>query len=175
MDAALAIMAAAQTMSIASIRVHLLNFRGIKKRFDVIFKGSDCVIIDDYAHHPTEIKATMQSLKTYAQLKGFDRVIAIWQPHKYSRTIDNLQAFVECFEGADELVILPVWAASEEHREIDFATEFGRYNLILADKLHREGDTIQVITSDTVYTTYDKDLIVGFGAGDLTYQLRGTK
>lgn len=175
MDASLAIIAAAQTMSIASIRVHLLNFRGIKKRFDVIFKGSDRVIIDDYAHHPTEIKATMQSLKIYAKLKEFDRVIAIWQPHKYSRTIDNLQAFVECFEGVDELVILPVWAASEEHREIDFAGEFARYNLVLADKLHREDDTIQVIVGDTVLKTFEKDLIVGFGAGDLTYQLQGIK
>ena len=175
MDASLAIMAAAQTMSIASIRAHLLNFRGIKKRFDVIFKGLDCVIIDDYAHHPTEIKATMQSLITYAQLKGFERVTAIWQPHKYSRTMDNLQAFIECFEGVDELVILPVWAASEEHQDIDFAGQFSRYNLVLADKLEREGDTIQVIVTDEVFKTYDKDLIVGFGAGDLTYQLRGIK
>jgi UDP-N-acetylmuramate--alanine ligase len=171
----LAIIAAAQAMSIASIRVHLLNFRGIKKRFDVIFKGSDRVIVDDYAHHPTEIKATMQSLKIYADLKGFEKVIAIWQPHKYSRTIDNLQAFIECFEGVDELVILPVWAASEEHRDIDFADKFGRYNLILADKLHRKGDTIEVIIANEVHTTYDKNLIVGFGAGDLTYQLRGVK
>jgi UDP-N-acetylmuramate--alanine ligase len=175
MDAALAIMAAAQTMSIASIRVHLLNFRGIKKRFDVIFKGSDRVIIDDYAHHPTEIKATMQSLKTYTELKGFEHIIAIWQPHKYSRTIDNLDAFVECFEGCDTLIILPVWAASEEPREIDFKGRFGRYNLIMADKLHREGDTIQVIVGNEVVNTYDKNVIVGFGAGDLTYQLRGTK
>jgi UDP-N-acetylmuramate--alanine ligase len=175
MDASLAIMAAAQTMSIASIRVHLLNFRGIKKRFDVIFKGSDRVIIDDYAHHPTEIKATMQSLKTYTELKGFEHIIAIWQPHKYSRTIDNLDAFVECFEGCDTLIILPVWAASEEPREIDFKGRFGRYNLIMADKLHREGDTIQVIVGNEVVNTYDKNVIVGFGAGDLTYQLRGTK
>jgi UDP-N-acetylmuramate--alanine ligase len=175
MDASLAIMAAAQTMSIASIRVHLLNFRGIKKRFDVIFKGSDRVIIDDYAHHPTEIKATMQSLKTYAELKGFKRIIAIWQPHKYSRTIDNLDAFVACFEGCSELVILPVWAASEEVREIDFTGRFSRYNLTMSDKLHRAGDTIESIIGDAVVQTYDHDLIVGFGAGDLTYQLRGTK
>jgi len=175
MDAALAILAAVQTMSVAAIRANLLHFRGIKKRFDVIFKGSDRVIIDDYAHHPTEVKATMESLKIYAGLKGFTRIIAIWQPHKYSRTIDNLDAFVECFEGADELLILPVWAASEEAREIDFEGRFARYNLTLCDKINREGDTIQSITEDQVVKTYDRDLIVGFGAGDLTYQLRGTK
>jgi len=175
MDASLAILAAAQTMSLAAIRANILHFKGIKKRFDVIFKGSDRVIIDDYAHHPTEIKATMESLKIYAELKGFDRIIAIWQPHKYSRTIDNLDAFVACFEGCDELVILPVWAASEEVREIDFTGRFGHYNLTMSDKLHRAGDTIESIIGDTVVQTYDHDLIVGFGAGDLTYQLRGTK
>lgn len=175
MDASLAILAAAQTMSVASIRANLLHFKGIKKRFDVIFKGSDRVIIDDYAHHPTEIKATMESLTTYAKLKGFERIVAIWQPHKYSRTIDNLDAFVECFAGVDELIILPVWAASEEPREIDFEGRFGHYNLVMCDKLHRAGDTIQTLNGDTVLKTYDRDLIVGFGAGDLTYQLRGTK
>lgn len=175
MDASLAILAAAQTMSVAAIRANILHFKGIKKRFDVIFKGSDRVIIDDYAHHPTEIKATMESLKIYAELKGFKRIIAIWQPHKYSRTIDNLDAFVACFEGCAELVILPVWAASEEAREIDFAGRFGHYNLTMSDKLHRAGDTIESIIGDAVVQTYDHDLIVGFGAGDLTYQLRGTK
>lgn len=175
MDASLAILAAAQTMSVASIRANLLHFKGIKKRFDVIFKGSDRVIIDDYAHHPTEIKATMESLTTYAKLKGFERIVAIWQPHKYSRTIDNLDAFVECFEGVDELIILPVWAASEEHREIDFEGRFGHYNLVMCDKLRRVGDTIETVKADTALKIYDRDLIVGFGAGDLTYQLRGTK
>ncbi len=175
MDASLAILAAVQTMSVAAIRANLLHFKGIKKRFDVIFKGTERVIIDDYAHHPTEIKATMESLKTYAKLKGFDRIIAIWQPHKYSRTIDNLDAFVECFEGCDELVILPVWAASEEPRDIDFEGRFARYAPLMCDKLHREGDTIEALIGESVAKTYDKGLIVGFGAGDLTYQLRGTK
>ena len=175
MDASLAILAAVQTMSVAAIRANLLHFKGIKKRFDVIFKGTERVIIDDYAHHPTEIKATMESLKTYAALKGFDRIIAIWQPHKYSRTIDNLDAFVECFEGCDELVILPVWAASEEPREIDFEGRFARYAPLMCDKLHRAGDTIETLIGEAVAKTYDKGLIVGFGAGDLTYQLRGTK
>ena len=175
MDASLAILAAIQTMSVAAIRANLLHFKGIKKRFDVIFKGSERVIIDDYAHHPTEIKATMESLKTYARLKGFDRITAIWQPHKYSRTIDNLDAFVECFEGCDELVILPVWAASEEPREIDFEGRFARYTPLMCDHLNRSGDVIEAVTGDEVVRTYDRGLIVGFGAGDLTYQLRGVK
>lgn len=175
MDAALAILAAVQTMSVAAIRANLLHFKGIKKRFDVIFKGSKHILIDDYGHHPTEIKATMQSLKTYAELKGFDQISVIWQPHKYSRTIDNLDAFVECFEGVNELVILPVWAASEEPREIDFEGRFARYNPLMCDKLVREGDVIHAVKNGEVVKVFDRGLITGFGAGDLTYQLRGVK
>jgi UDP-N-acetylmuramate--alanine ligase len=72
-------------------------------------------------------------------------------------------------------VILPVWAASEEHREIDFAGRFARYNLLMCDHINRSGDVIDALIGDEAVRTYDKGLIVGFGAGDLTYQLRGTR
>ncbi len=175
LDASLAIMAAAQSMSVASIRANLLHFKGNKKRFDVVFKGREFIIIDDYAHHPTEIKATMSSIRVYENLKKLPSVSVIWQPHKYSRTIDNLDAFVECFDGCDELIILPVWAASEEYREIDFVGKFSRYNLILADDINRDGDSIDIIKDGSVIKTIERDLIVGFSAGDLTYKLRGSK
>lgn len=172
-DAALAILAAKEEMNIEDIRKNLLNFKGIKKRFDIINIENDSVIIDDYGHHPTEVKATMQSVTEYARLKGFNKITAIWQPHKYSRTIDNLEAFVSCFEGCDELVILPVWAAGEEMRAIDFEKEFARYNLIMADALKREGSSINLIKSNQTIKELREGIIVGFGAGDITYQLRG--
>ena len=172
-DAALAILAAKEEMDIEDIRKNLLNFKGIKKRFDIINIENDSVIIDDYGHHPTEVKATMQSVTEYARLKGFNKITAIWQPHKYSRTIDNLEAFVSCFEGCDELVILPVWAAGEEMRAIDFEKEFARYNLIMADALKREGSSINLIKANQTIKELREGIIVGFGAGDITYQLRG--
>ena len=134
LDASLAILAAHESMDIDEIRTNLLNFKGIKKRFDIINLEENGVIIDDYGHHPTEIKATFNSVKEYANLKGFDKITAIWQPHKYSRTIDNLEEFTKCFEGADELIILPVWAAGEATKEIDFVKKFAHYNLTMADK-----------------------------------------
>jgi UDP-N-acetylmuramate--alanine ligase len=82
LDAALAIIAASESMDIETIRTKLLNFKGIKKRFDIVGMEDNRVIIDDYGHHPTEIKATFESVKEYAQLKGFDKITAIWQPHK---------------------------------------------------------------------------------------------
>ena len=173
LDAALAIVTAKESMDIEEIRTKLLNFKGIKKRFDIVGMEENRVIIDDYGHHPTEIKATFESVKEYAQLKGFDKITAIWQPHKYSRTIDNLDAFIKCFEGADELIILPVWAASEAPREIDFEQKFKHYNLTMADSIKRANNTIRVIKDAQDLETIDKGLIIGFGAGDITYQIRG--
>ena len=173
-DAALAILAAHESMDIQTIRKNLLNFKGIKKRFDIVGFENDSVIIDDYGHHPTEIKATFESVKEYAALKGFDKITAIWQPHKYSRTIDNLDAFIKCFDGAAELIILPVWSAGETARDIDFQESFKDYNLTMADKISRANNTITVIKDNKNLETLDKGLIIGFGAGDITYQIRGT-
>jgi len=172
-DAALAILAAHESMDIKTIKENLLTFKGIKKRFDIISIEDESVIIDDYGHHPTEIKATFESVKEYAQLKGFDKITAIWQPHKYSRTIDNLEEFIKCFKGAKELIILPVWAAGETPREIDFKEKFKDYNLTMADSIERANNTIKVIKDKKDLETLDKGLIIGFGAGDITYQIRG--
>ncbi|DAB28864.1 MAG: UDP-N-acetylmuramate--L-alanine ligase [Sulfurimonas sp. RIFOXYD12_FULL_33_39] len=174
LDAALAILAANESMDIEEIREKILTFKGIKKRFDIVGAEHDSVIIDDYGHHPTEIKATFESVKEYALLKGFDKITAIWQPHKYSRTVDNLEEFIKCFEGAQELIILPVWSAGEASRDIDFAEKFKRYNLIMADNITRANNTITIIKDKEALKTLDKGLIIGFGAGDLTYQIRGT-
>ena len=174
LDAALAILAAKESMDMELIRKNLLTFKGIKKRFDIIEAQEDSVIIDDYGHHPTEIKATFESVQEYAKLKGFEKITAIWQPHKYSRTLDNLDEFINCFEGAQELIILPVWAAGEKQRDINFQEKFKRYNLIMADSIQRSNNHILVIKDRKNIQTIDKGLIIGFGAGDITYQIRGT-
>ncbi len=173
LDASLAILAALESQDVLTIRKKLLDFKGIKKRFDIVGLKNNGVIIDDYAHHPTEIKATFESIKEYALLKGFNKIVAIWQPHKYSRTIDNLEAYTKCFEGANELIILPVWEAGESKRDIDFKTNFSSYNLTLADSIKRESNTINIQKDNHTLKTFDEGLIIGFGAGDLTYQIRG--
>lgn len=162
LDASLAILAALNELDIETIRANLLNYKGIKKRFDVILKQDNFVVIDDYAHHPTEITATLKSVFIYADLIGLKKVSAIWQPHKYSRTIRELDKFVECFEGVDQLVILPVWGASEDPVEIDFATRFAKYKPCFATTIKDALDLCDL----------NSGMVVGFGAGDITYQLR---
>ncbi|MCB4753114.1 MAG: hypothetical protein LGB01_02645 [Sulfurovum sp.] len=151
----------------------MICYKGVKKRFDIIQNQKQIVVIDDYGHHPTEIKATMHSLQVYKKLQGFHTLSVIWQPHKYSRTIDNLHGFVECFEGVDELVILPIWSAGELSIDIDLKGAFSRYELLMADTVTREDSVVKVLKDGKVIRQYSEGLVAAFGAGDVTYQIRG--
>ena len=171
-DAACAILAASQTMEVDAIKENLAKYKGIKKRFDIVQKSEDLIVIDDYAHHPTEIKATLESVELYNKYKKLDKKIVIWQPHKYSRTMDNLEAFKECFKGCDELIVLPVWTVAEDIREIDFAKEFAHYNTTFCTKIDTTKGKLNLIEGDEIIRTIDSGLVLGVGAGDITYQLR---
>ncbi|MGL4642183.1 MAG: UDP-N-acetylmuramate--L-alanine ligase [Cetobacterium sp.] len=88
----------------------LLKFKGAKRRYDILH--SDKIrIIDDYAHHPTEIKATIQGAKTIEK----NKTIAIFQPHRYSRVNFLLNEFKGSFEGVDEVILMPVYSAGENN------------------------------------------------------------
>ena len=172
-DGSLAILAALNELDIETIRKNISSYKGIKKRFDVVQSNEQFVVIDDYAHHPTEIKATMNAVLEYDKLKKMSKKVVIWQPHKYSRTIDNLEGFKKCFDGCDELVILPIWTvAGEKKVEINFAKEFAKYNPIFAHSIQTTQGKIQLISDNKVIKVYEDGLIVGVGAGDITYQLR---
>ena len=174
LDAALAILAALELgEEVEDIRLNLLNYKGIKKRFDIVQNQEQMVVIDDYGHHPTEIKVTMESLQVYKKLRGFNTLNVIWQPHKYSRTMDNLPAFVQCFEGVDELVILPIWSAGELPVDIDLKGAFSRYKLLIADSITKENCTVKVFKDGHIIREYYEGLVTSFGAGDITYQIRG--
>ncbi|MDD5405570.1 MAG: UDP-N-acetylmuramate--L-alanine ligase [Sulfurovaceae bacterium] len=174
LDASLAIMAAKELgEDIEDIRNRLKKYKGIKKRFDIIQNNKNCIVIDDYGHHPTEIKATIKALKVFKDLRGLDKLTIIWQPHKYSRTIDNLPGFVKCFEGVDKLVILPIWSAGELEVAIDLKGAFSSYSPIMADRITKEDNIVKVYKDNHVIKEISDGLITAFGAGDITYQIRG--
>lgn len=172
-DASLAILAANSMIGLEEIRENLKKFKGIKKRFDILVANDNFALIDDYGHHPTEIKATLKSAKEYARLLGLEKITAIFQPHRYSRLKSNLQGFKECFDGVDELVVLPVYSAGEEPNGIDIKDEFK--GAIFADNIHRNGDAIEFYDSFGVKHSLSSGLVIGFGAGDISYQLRGER
>lgn len=171
LNASLAILASLDELPLEQIRANLKNFKGIKKRFDIVSKNP-CIIIDDYAHHPTEIKATLQAVKIYTQEHKDLPIICIWQPHKYSRFLDNQEAFIECFKGCDRLIILPVWKAGEKHIDIPFPTLFSSYSPTFASHIKQIDGKIHLYEGENLLEVLDSGLIIGFGAGDITYQLR---
>ncbi len=91
------------------IRRALAEFRGVQRRFTLAGEVDGVRIIDDYAHHPTEIAAVLAT----ARLAGCGRVMAVMQPHRYTRLSALLDEFAHCFSQADKVLIAPVYAAGE--------------------------------------------------------------
>lgn len=172
MNAAAAILLSSSILPIETIRENLKNFCGIKKRFDIIQK-SRLTLIDDYAHHPTEIKVTLDAARIYAKFKGIHKITAIWQPHKFSRLRDNLEGFRNCFTECDELVILPVFSAGERRMDFDMPRLFAQYKPIFATHIQREGERLLFMDTHRVVGVLDCGIGIGLGAGDITYQIRG--
>jgi UDP-N-acetylmuramate--alanine ligase len=91
-------------------RETLTEFRGVNRRFELKGEADGVVVIDDYAHHPTEIQATLAAARDRFPAA---RLWAVWQPHTYSRTRQLLAEFAESFGEADRVIVLPVYAARE--------------------------------------------------------------
>lgn len=87
----------------------LEGFRGASRRFDIKVRTKDFFLVDDYAHHPAEIRMTLGAARSYAP----SRLVAVFQPHRYSRTQALAEEFASAFGEADEVVITDVYAASE--------------------------------------------------------------
>ena len=92
------------------LRASLKTFGGAKRRFDFYVKREDFVLMDDYAHHPDEIKASIKSVK---QLFAGRNVTVVFQPHLYSRTHDLVEGFAEALSLPDRVILLPIYPARE--------------------------------------------------------------
>jgi len=142
----------------------LAAFQGVGRRFEVIGTVNEITVIDDYAHHPTEVKATLET----ARLSG-RRVICLFQPHRYSRTAALFEEFARAFAAADQVLLHRIYSAGEAPIEgIDAAT--------LAESIRRQSN-VPVIYSDDLTPLEEEaaraarpgDLIITMGAGDITY------
>ncbi len=92
----------------------LAEFSGTGRRFDLVGESSGITVIDDYAHHPTEVRATLAAARLrYPQA----RIWAVWQPHTYSRTLALLDDFISAFQIADQVIVTDVYAAREKRQE----------------------------------------------------------
>ncbi len=92
-----------------TIQRGLLNFQGVGRRLEKIYENASFLVMDDYGHHPTEVKATISTIKRIETRP----VCVVFEPHRFSRTQNFWEEFQTCYEGADELFIAPIYAASE--------------------------------------------------------------
>jgi UDP-N-acetylmuramate--alanine ligase len=88
----------------------LSSFRGVDRRFQQRGRARGVTVVDDYGHHPTEIRATLEAARAFS--KG--KIHVVFQPHRFSRTADLLDQFSGAFKDADTVIVLPIYAASEE-------------------------------------------------------------
>jgi UDP-N-acetylmuramate--alanine ligase len=143
------------------IRKVIGNFRGANRRFNITHIDSDIFVIDDYAHHPTEIKATLKSLEDSGK-----RIVAVFQPHRYSRTKYLKEEFGRCFDLVDHLVITDIYSAHE--RPID-----GVSALDLCESVKRYGHkNVNFVAKDAIiqhlkYVVKRGDVVFILGAGDI--------
>lgn len=109
---AVAAIAVASSLGIENdkIKVAVENFRGVKRRFEYIIKNDRIVFVDDYAHHPEELRALINGAKALFKQK---KCTVIFQPHLFSRTRDLAEGFAEVLDLADEVILLPIYPARE--------------------------------------------------------------
>jgi UDP-N-acetylmuramate--alanine ligase len=146
------------------IRKALINYKGAGRRLEVKFEGKGLKVIDDYAHHPTEIKVTLAAVKSLRP----KRIIAIFQPHRYSRTKILLDDFASSFSAADYLIVTDIYAASEIPIE-------GVRAELLCDSIKRLAPAKSVvylpkerIVEHLLRIGRPGDLLITLGAGDIT-------
>lgn len=109
---ATAAVAVAHQLEVApeNIALGISSFRGVDRRFQIRGQARGVTVVDDYGHHPTEIRATLAAAREYCKA----RIHVVFQPHRYTRTRDLLDEFGGAFGEADSVVVLPIYAASEE-------------------------------------------------------------
>ncbi|MGQ9524257.1 MAG: UDP-N-acetylmuramate--L-alanine ligase [Armatimonadota bacterium] len=148
----------------------LAEFTGVARRFEIIGEAGGVRIIDDYAHHPAEIAATLKTAREWLSPR---RLFAVFQPHLYSRTLQLMDEFAMCFAEADVLVVTDIYKAREE--PIPGATG---QELVRKAQMLREGRETQFVAPKESIPEYlvprlrAGDVVMLLGAGDI-YEIGG--
>jgi UDP-N-acetylmuramate--alanine ligase len=146
-----------------TIREALPTFSGVDRRFQVRGKERGITVVDDYGHHPTEIRATLDG----ARVCGFKRVHVLFQPHRYTRTHHLMDEFARSFHQADSLFVMDIYAASEKPIEgvtaealVDRIRQFGHRGAEYVGTMDRGVDALLGVAGDG-------DLVLTLGAGSV--------
>lgn len=147
----------------ATIRKGLKTFKGVKRRFEYHIREENLVYIDDYAHHPTEIKALIDSVEL---LYAGKRITGIFQPHLFTRTRDFFDGFAEQLSRLDEVILMPIYPAREE--PIPGITSDALLEKITsADRNLFSASTIVEEVTEALEVNRQDNVILTIGAGDI--------
>ena len=140
----------------------LFEFKGTHRRFEIKGTKQGVTVIDDYAHHPTEIKATLSAAKNLPH----NRIFCVFQPHTYTRTLSLLDEFTESFYDTDELILADIYAAREIDTGVISSDVLGdklRKNNINCKNFHSFNDILNYLKN----SLQEGDLLLTVGAGDI--------
>jgi UDP-N-acetylmuramate--alanine ligase len=141
------------------------QFKGVGRRFDRKGSVSDITIIDDYGHHPVEIIAALSAAR---MLKPNDQIIAVFQPHRYTRMRDLFDDFCACFNDADHVIISDIYAAGEApidgYGRDDFVDSLRAHGHPSVDALHAPDDLAELVMTKA----RPGDVVMCLGAGTIT-------
>ena len=150
-----------------TIKEAIRNFQGTKRRQEIKLDKPGLMVFDDYAHHPTEIKATLKAIKASANSQGSKKIIAVFQPHRYSRTKLLLRELSLAFEAVDHLIIMDIYAASEEPiKGIDAQLLYRKIKKIKRNNVYHLSRP--EIVRHILNNLSGNDVVVFLGAGDIT-------
>lgn len=158
-------------MEVAAIQPHLASFKGARRRFEVIADVGEVLIIDDYAHHPSEIRATIAGAR-----KGWPnrRVIAVFQPHRYTRTHYLMDDFARCFSDAHHVVLTAVYSPPPDEY-IPGAAGEELAVLTQQQSPHVKVDYVPIrqdVAAHVKQLCLPGDIILTMGAGDIWHTSR---
>jgi UDP-N-acetylmuramate--alanine ligase len=163
---ALAAIAVALELSISDEQIvaGFERFEGVKRRFTHVGEADGAVIIDDYAHHPTEIRAVLAAAREGAK----ERVIAVMQPHRYTRLQSLMEDFQSAFNDADVVFVTPVYPAGEEPIEGVDSTALVEGLRAHGHRMVRTVDSLDDLCLALRDLAGEGDMIICMGAGDIT-------
>ena len=159
-------------ISLKIIKNALQNFSGVQRRMTKIFTKGNIKFYDDYAHHPTEIRAVLSGIK---KVSGSKKIISVFQPHRYSRLKNLKKEFSKSFKNSDTVILCPVYAAGEKKDK-----NFNQYDFSKLIYKNSGSQVIYINTQEELIKYFQKNLIdneivIGMGAGSISQWMRNLK
>jgi UDP-N-acetylmuramate--alanine ligase len=152
-------------LKIKIIKKALKSFTGVQRRLTKVFKKNKIEFYDDYAHHPTEIKSVLEAVRKIAQKR---KIIAIFQPHRYSRVRTLNVEFVSCFKDANQIILCPVYSAGEaidkKYNKFKFAKLISKFSKTQVVIIKDELDIKKYFKKNLI----DDEIVIGMGAGSVS-------